>query len=335
MVSNVPGTTHGFSFYANDNQEIDFAFITSNLSQVHLTNEQVSATAPSTSYTAAAPADAATAWHEYRVDWTANQTSFFIDSVLIQTITDNVPTTAGFWLWNNWSNGNSWAQGPPTADSVLKILSIDAYFNRTSVATTNAINPFCALNVVPSSSTTASSSSTSSTKSSITSSSSTSSSSTSSTKTSSTSTSSTSTCATPTSTPFYIKNSSSGPNNGYYAVVASGNGVGLTFTASTTASASKFYTDCNGHLVEITGTAGNALELPSSSTSAQRVNFDSLSATGHNGFATCSITTGQVVCQVNNSFYYAVTCLSDTYMYFGLSYANYCQYVSLIPISAS
>lgn len=117
--------------------------------------------------------------------------------------------------------------------------------------------------------------------------------------------------------------------------MSSGNGVGITFTAYNTASASKFYTDCNGHLVEITGTAGNALELSTSSSTVQRVYFDSLSATSHYGYATCSITTGQVVCQVNNSFYYAATCLSDTYMYFGLSYPAYCQYVSLVPISVS
>lgn len=132
-VSSVPGTTHGFSFYANDTQEVDFAFITNDLTKVHLTNEQVNSTSPATSYTASAPSDASTAFHEYRVDWVAGYTNFYIDGVLQQTITGNVPSTAGFWLWNNWSNGNTWAGGPPTAANTLHIQSITAYWNRTSV----------------------------------------------------------------------------------------------------------------------------------------------------------------------------------------------------------
>ncbi|KEQ78128.1 concanavalin A-like lectin/glucanase, partial [Aureobasidium namibiae CBS 147.97] len=132
-ISNVAGTTNAFIFYSNDTQEIDFAFLTSDISKAWLTNEQNSNTSPYSTYNVAAPADANTAWHEYRLDWLPGVSKFFIDGVLVQTITDNVPTAPGSWIWNNWSNGNSWAQGPPTADSVLKIRSIDAYFNRTSV----------------------------------------------------------------------------------------------------------------------------------------------------------------------------------------------------------
>ncbi|KAG9637528.1 concanavalin A-like lectin/glucanase, partial [Aureobasidium melanogenum] len=140
-ISNVPGTTNAFIFYANDTQEVDFAFLTSDISKAWLTNEQTSYGAPYTTYSVAAPADANTAWHEYRLDWLPGASKFYIDGVLVQTITDNVPTTPGSWIWNNWSNGNAWTQGPPLADSVLKIRSIDAYFNRTSVADTINSNP--------------------------------------------------------------------------------------------------------------------------------------------------------------------------------------------------
>jgi len=51
------------------------------------------------------------------------------------SITNNHPR-------NNWSNGNAWAQGPPAKDNVLKIRSIDGYFNRTSVLQTYAATPF-------------------------------------------------------------------------------------------------------------------------------------------------------------------------------------------------
>lgn len=155
MIGSAAGTTHGFSFYSNDTQEVDFAFLTSDASQVHLTNEQVTNTSPISTYTSNAPNDATSAYHEYRVDWSSSGTSFYIDGVLIQTITENVPTTPGFWLWNNWSNGNSWAQGPPSGNSVLKIKSIDAYFNRTSVQPSSAC-------LAASSSSTAASSTTSS-----------------------------------------------------------------------------------------------------------------------------------------------------------------------------
>lgn len=133
MISATPGTTHGFTFYSNDTQEIDFAFLTSSLTYAHLTNEPTNGGDAST-VQYAAPSDATTKFHEYRVDWSATSSSFFIDSVLVATITTNVPSSAGFWVWNNWSNGNSWAAGPPTSDSVLQIQSIDAYLNRTSVA---------------------------------------------------------------------------------------------------------------------------------------------------------------------------------------------------------
>lgn len=141
-ISSVPGTTHGFSFYSNDTQEIDFAFLTTDSSVAHLTNEQTSSASAPTSYQVSAPSDATTAYHEYRVDWVPGKVTFYVDSKLVQTITGNVPTTAGFWLWNNWSNGNAWAQGPPTKDSVLKIRSIDGYFNRTTVLDTYASTKF-------------------------------------------------------------------------------------------------------------------------------------------------------------------------------------------------
>ncbi|KAH0345976.1 concanavalin A-like lectin/glucanase, partial [Aureobasidium melanogenum] len=140
-ISNVPGTTNAFIFYANDTQEVDFAFLTSDISKAWLTNEQTTYGAPYTTYSVAAPADANTAWHEYRLDWLPGVSKFYIDGALVQTITDNVPTTPGSWIWNNWSNGNAWTQGPPLEDSVLKIRSIDAYFNRTSVAANINSNP--------------------------------------------------------------------------------------------------------------------------------------------------------------------------------------------------
>lgn len=130
MFSAVSGTTHGFSMYSNDNQEVDFAFLTRDPSMVHLTNEQVATDSPVSSFEYPAPPDATTAWHEYRLDWYNDHTAYFIDGVLIKNITENVPSEPGYWIWNHWSNGNSWTQGPPAQNAVLKIRSIDAYYNR-------------------------------------------------------------------------------------------------------------------------------------------------------------------------------------------------------------
>lgn len=73
--------------------------------------------------------------HEYRIDWTAGFTAFFVDGVLKQKYTTNVPSQPGTWLWNNWANGDKgWSVGPPKKDSVLKIQKIEMFYNTTSTA---------------------------------------------------------------------------------------------------------------------------------------------------------------------------------------------------------
>ena len=49
-----------------------------------------------------APSDATSAVHEYRIDWNADTTKFYLDGVLQQTFDTNVPSTPGPWVWNNW-----------------------------------------------------------------------------------------------------------------------------------------------------------------------------------------------------------------------------------------
>ena len=55
---------------------------------------------------------------------------FFLDGLLQQTFTTNVPSKAGPWVWNNWSNGDEgWSCGPPIRDTVFKIQSIEMYYD--------------------------------------------------------------------------------------------------------------------------------------------------------------------------------------------------------------
>ncbi|OBW68624.1 MAG: hypothetical protein AUREO_013190 [Aureobasidium pullulans] len=98
----------GFTSFRSDTMEIDLNWL-----NYHST------------YDTTAVSDASTAWHEYRVDWLPGATNYYIDSKLMSSTTSE--TSPGLWLWNAWSDGND--------DSVFQMRSIDAYFNRTSVAT--------------------------------------------------------------------------------------------------------------------------------------------------------------------------------------------------------
>ncbi|PSK56699.1 Beta-glucanase [Elsinoe australis] len=133
--SNVSGTCHGFFSYLDDNQETDIEILTKNLSKVWFTNQALSPGTDETSTTASAPATIASAYHEYRIDWLQDRTVFYIDGVKKAELTTNVPNKPTSWLWNNWANGNpKWSAGPPAQISDLRIQSITAYWNRTSVA---------------------------------------------------------------------------------------------------------------------------------------------------------------------------------------------------------
>lgn len=133
--SSVAGTCHGFFFYLNDNQETDIELLTSDLSAAHFTNQAVVAGKSSSTITAKSPSTISSTYHEYRLDWVPGKTMYYIDGVLKKTLTANVPSKAGSWVWNNWSSGGEWTTGPPTQTSDLRIKSITAYFNRTSVTT--------------------------------------------------------------------------------------------------------------------------------------------------------------------------------------------------------
>lgn len=79
------------------------------------------------------PANAATTFHEYRLDWTPGRTAFYLNGKLQAETRTSIPSKPGPWMWNNWSNGDKfWTQGPPKSDSILKIQKIDMYYNRTS-----------------------------------------------------------------------------------------------------------------------------------------------------------------------------------------------------------
>lgn len=118
-----------------------------------MSNQAVKVGQQPTQATASAPQDV-TAIHEYRIDWVKDYTAFYVDGKLLNKYTTNVPTKAGSWMWNNWSNGDQgksdslkilwhvakyrlgWSVGPPAKDNVMRIQKIIMYYNTTSDAWT-------------------------------------------------------------------------------------------------------------------------------------------------------------------------------------------------------
>jgi len=142
IFSTEPGTCQSSFFYKSDTQEVDIEFLSDSTSQsntnntpdLHYTNQPTNG-GDSTWSHQATPQDIGSAVHEYRIDWTADFTAFYVDGVLKQKYTTNVPSQSGTWLWNNWANGDEgWSVGPPKDDSVLKIEKIEMFYNTTRTA---------------------------------------------------------------------------------------------------------------------------------------------------------------------------------------------------------
>jgi hypothetical protein len=102
-------------FYKSDAQEIDIEWIsdpssTSNQNQnangtrvMQYTNQGPHGVDDSIEVNGRAPDDATSEVHEYRVDWTEDASSFYLDGVFQQRIEGNVPTMTGAWTWNAWT----------------------------------------------------------------------------------------------------------------------------------------------------------------------------------------------------------------------------------------
>lgn len=101
--SNVAGTCHGAFFYKDDNQEVDIEIITGDTWKgVHYTNQKANPNSEPSTNQIALPFDATTVFQEYRIDWLPGGTYFYLGGKLQESFTENVPSTAGSWLWNNW-----------------------------------------------------------------------------------------------------------------------------------------------------------------------------------------------------------------------------------------
>jgi beta-glucanase (GH16 family) len=74
-------------------------------------------------------------FHEYRFDWSPASVIFFVDGRLVYEMTENIPSDAGRFFINHWSNGDPlWSAGPPQTDTVMTISYMKAYFNSSDAA---------------------------------------------------------------------------------------------------------------------------------------------------------------------------------------------------------
>ena len=124
-------------FYQSDTQEIDIEWLSDPNSQSNggtrklwLTNQDANGDGKSTYLATTPPSNPTSTEHEYRIDWTAGRTQWFVDGTQVWETNQDVPSKAGSWIWNNWSNGDrGWSAGPPAKDALFKIRSIDMYYN--------------------------------------------------------------------------------------------------------------------------------------------------------------------------------------------------------------
>ncbi|KAF8162836.1 concanavalin A-like lectin/glucanase domain-containing protein [Crassisporium funariophilum] len=139
--SKVPGVVEGNFFYKSDNQETDWEILTATIDKssdcvpkgIWVTNQALTSSGKATSKIIPFTFDPREDFHEYRIDWTARATEYYLDGIKVAEITANVPTSSGPWMWNVWSNGDPCWSGPaPTADSITQIQSIEIYKGYTS-----------------------------------------------------------------------------------------------------------------------------------------------------------------------------------------------------------
>lgn len=142
--TSVPGTCAAFFFYFNDSNEIDMEFLSKQ--NVNRTINLViqSPESASRGYASGSDFDTRTlafgsqeGYNEYRFDWRPGRVDFYANSVLLSSISDNVPQSAGKIHVSHWSNGNEgWSAGPPNEDAVVTVSYVKAYFNSSDAGVT-------------------------------------------------------------------------------------------------------------------------------------------------------------------------------------------------------
>lgn len=140
-VSGGSGAVGALFFYANDTQEVDIEFLTrDDIRDIRFTNQ------PDATTTVYLPDNyVRTDPHTYRLDWNDGQTTFYVDDILSNNFTTDIPTLEGSVYMNMWANGGPFAGAtPPATDAVLNVSNIELYFNTSSTVTAASWKSTCA-----------------------------------------------------------------------------------------------------------------------------------------------------------------------------------------------
>jgi beta-glucanase (GH16 family) len=83
-------------------------------------------------------------FHEYRFDWSPDSVIFYVDGQFVYEMTENIPTSAGRFFMNHWSNGDPlWSAGPPQEDTPMTVSYVKAYFNSSDTTREDSYKKQC------------------------------------------------------------------------------------------------------------------------------------------------------------------------------------------------
>ena len=134
------GAIGALFFYASDTQETDIETLTRDDPQsVHFTNQ------PSSTTQMDLPDNLVRSdFADYRLDWKQNVTNFYVNNMLRNNFTTDVPTVNGSVYMNMWADGGNFAgSSPPTSDASMIVKSVHLYFNTSDLESASTWQKAC------------------------------------------------------------------------------------------------------------------------------------------------------------------------------------------------
>ncbi|KAK2728860.1 glycoside hydrolase family 16 protein [Colletotrichum kahawae] len=126
----VPGPQKSMPYTGGEVATTEDRIFNKGVRKIHFTNQDANGDGSSTYKGVTPPSSPTSTEHEYRIDWTEVFVRFYIDGSLIWETQSDVPSAAGPWIFNNWSNGDKgWSVGPPKSNAIFKIKDIDIYYD--------------------------------------------------------------------------------------------------------------------------------------------------------------------------------------------------------------
>jgi beta-glucanase (GH16 family) len=117
-ITNKPGAVVGwFTYNGNPLNEIDIEFLTQEHRRAYFTLHHIQTGVDHANKVL--DFDPSAAFHEYRFDWYPQKVDYYVDGVLVATLTKQVPDTPSRLLLNHWSGNIAGWGGPAPAEDVF------------------------------------------------------------------------------------------------------------------------------------------------------------------------------------------------------------------------